>query len=67
MKKYLNLVQKLLPSFNEAVFQQILRSENVEANSLTKIASLEEYNLVTDLNMEIQEKPSIDGSMAMLI
>ena len=55
MKKYLNLVQKLLPSFDEAIFQQILRSENDEANSLAKIASPEEYNLVTDLNMEIQK------------
>ena len=67
MKKYLNLVQKLLPSFDEAIFQQILRSENEEANSLAKITSSEEYNLVTDLNMEIQEKPSIDRSMVMPI
>ena len=41
MKKYLNKVKKLIKKFKEASFVQLLREENMEADTLAKAASAE--------------------------
>ena len=57
MKKYLNKVRRLIKKFNETHFIQILRENNMEANTLAKEASVSE---LTDELDEIQYMPSID-------
>ena len=57
MKKYLNKVVRLAKKFKEADFVQILREENMEADTLAKEASVSE---VMDELDEIQYLPSID-------
>ena len=57
MKKYLNKVVHLIKKFKEADFIQILREENMEADTLAKEASASE---VMDEFDEIQYLPNID-------
>ena len=57
MKKYLTVVQTLLPHFKKVEFLQIPREENVNANRLARLASLgEEINGL----LEVQGRPSIE-------
>ena len=57
MKRYLEKVLRLVKKFKEANFVQVLREENVEANTLAKEASatgaIDEFD-------EVQYVPSID-------
>ena len=57
MKKYLNKVKQLVKKFKEASFVQVLREENMEADVLVKVASVEgamdEYD-------KVQYMPSIN-------
>ena len=57
MKKYLEKVLRLVKKFKEANFVQVLREENVEANTLAKEASatgaIDEFD-------EVQYVPNID-------
>uniref|UniRef100_A0A2N9F210 RNase H type-1 domain-containing protein n=1 Tax=Fagus sylvatica TaxID=28930 RepID=A0A2N9F210_FAGSY len=56
MKKYLTVVQTLLPHFKKVEFVQIPREENVDADCLARLASSgEEF----DGFLEIQGRPSI--------
>ena len=55
--KYLNKVVRLVKKFKEADFIQILREENMEADTLAKELSASE---VIDEFDEIQYLPSID-------
>ena len=57
MRKYLNRVTRLVKRFKEAEFIQILREENIEADTLVKEASANE---AMDEFDEIQYIPSID-------
>ena len=57
MKKYLEKVLRLVKKFKEANFVQILREENVEADTLAKEASV---TGATDEFDEVQYVPSID-------
>ena len=57
MKKYLNKVRRLIKKFSEAHFVQVLREENMEADTLAKEASVSE---LTDEFDEVQYMPSID-------
>ena len=57
MKKYLNKVRSLIKKFNEAHFIQVLREENMEADTLAKEASVNE---LTDEFDEVQYMLSID-------
>ena len=56
-EKYLNRVRHLVKKFKEVSFIQVLREENMEADTLAKAASAE--GLVDKLD-EIQYMPSID-------
>ena len=42
MKRYLNKVRHLIKKFSEAHFVQVLREENMEADTLAKEASMNE-------------------------
>ena len=57
MRKYLSKVVRLVKKFKEANFVQILREENMEADTLAKEASMNE---AMDGFDEIQYMPSID-------
>ena len=41
-------------------FAQILRSQNMTANEVSKLASSDEGGISTDLEMEMQKHPSIE-------
>ena len=57
MKKYLNKVRCLVKKFKKASFIQVLREENVEANTLAIEASVD--GSVEEFD-EVQYMPSID-------
>ena len=57
MKKYLNKVRQCIKGFITAQFQQIPSEENVEANALAKIASIDE---IARDQVKVQYIPSID-------
>uniref|UniRef100_A0A2N9H5C3 RNase H type-1 domain-containing protein n=1 Tax=Fagus sylvatica TaxID=28930 RepID=A0A2N9H5C3_FAGSY len=57
MKKYLTVVQTLLPHFKKVEFLQIPREENVDVNRLARLASSGEE---IDGFLEVQGKPSTE-------
>ncbi|XP_050281388.1 uncharacterized protein LOC126722250 [Quercus robur] len=57
MRKYLSRVMRLMKRFEKAEFVQIPREENVEADTIAKEASANEF---MDESDEIQYMPSID-------
>lgn len=60
MQKYLKLTRRLTQEFEKVEFVQILRSQNMAADEVSKIASSEETKSRTNLMMEIQRNPSIE-------
>ncbi len=57
MKKYLTVIQTLLPHFKKVEFLQIPREKNVDADRLARLASSREE---IDGFLEVQERPSIE-------
>ena len=60
MQKYLKLMKHLTQEFDTLEFMQIPRSQNMEADEVSKLASSEEGKIVTELVMEVQKHPSIE-------
>ena len=60
MQKYLRLMKHLKQEFNRVEFVQILRSQNMIADEIAKLASLEERLTSVDLEMEAQKHPNIE-------
>uniref|UniRef100_A0A2N9GG66 RNase H type-1 domain-containing protein n=1 Tax=Fagus sylvatica TaxID=28930 RepID=A0A2N9GG66_FAGSY len=60
MKKYLTVVQTLLPHFKKVKFIQIPREENADANQLARLASSGEE---IDGFLEVQGRPSTKEEM----
>ena len=60
MQKYLKLTKHLTQEFEEVEFVQVLRSQNMAVDEISKLASLEEGWMNKDLAMEIQKHPSIE-------
>ena len=60
MQKYLRLMKHLTQEFNRVEFVQIPRSQNMIANEIAKLASLEERLTSVDLEMEAQKHPNIE-------
>jgi ribonuclease HI len=58
MVKYLGLVKDIMTGFNEVIIVQIPREQNIEADSLVKLAFFEE---ATDQRIEVQYSPSHKG------
>ena len=55
MQKYLKIVQRLSQHFDSLDFLQILRTKNVEADFLARLASTDDYNTTSKLHIEIRE------------
>ena len=60
MQKYLKLTKRLTQEFDKVEFVQIPRSQNMIADEIAKIASLEEGSISMGLEMEAQKHPSIE-------
>ena len=67
MKRYLNLTNQLVDFFNDARFEKIPRGNNLAANEVAKLASIENAPEKPGLYMEIQSIPSIGGLQAFLV
>ena len=53
MQKYLKLTKHLFQEFEEVEFEQVPRSQNIVADEISKLASLEDGRMDEDLAMEI--------------
>ena len=60
MQKYIRLTKYLTQEFDRVEFVQILRSQNMMADKVSKLASSEEEGISTNLEMEVQKHPSIE-------
>ena len=67
IKRYLNLTNQLVDCFNDVKFEQIPRENNLAANEVAKLASIENAPEKPGLYMEIQSIPSIGGLQAFLV
>ena len=61
MQKYLKIVQQLSQHFDSLDFVQIPWAKNAEADFLTRLASSDDYNVISELCIEIRGQPSIEG------
>ena len=59
MQKYVKLTKHLTQEFDRVEFTQIPRSQNMMADEVSKLTSLEEEGISTNLEMEVQKHPSI--------
>ena len=59
MQKYLRLTKHLIQEFDRVEFMQIPSSQNMVADEVAKLASLEEGSISSSLEMEVQKRPSI--------
>ena len=53
MQKYLKIVQRLSQHINSLDFMQIPRAKNAEANFLASLALSDDYNVTSELCVEI--------------
>ena len=60
MQKYLRLTKHLTQEFDRVEFVQIPRSQNIIADKIAKLTSLEEGSTSMGSNMEVQKRPSIE-------
>ena len=60
MQKYLKLKKHLAQEFDKLEFVQILRSQNMVADEIAKMASLKEGSTSMELDMEVQKRPNIE-------
>ena len=60
MQKYVRLTRHLTQEFDKAEFKQIPKSQNMTADEVSKQASSDEGGISTDLEMEVQKRPSIE-------
>ena len=67
MQKYLKLTKHLIQEFEEVEFEQVPRSQNMVADEISKLASLEDGRIDEDLAMEIQKHPSIKEVQTFII
>ena len=67
MQKYLRLTKHLTQEFDKVEFAQIPSSQNMMADEVSKLASLEEGVINTSLEMEVQKYPSIEEMPTFII
>ena len=60
MQKYVRLMKHLTREFDTVEFAQIPRSQNMMADEVSKLASLEEGGISMDFEMEVQKYLSIE-------
>ena len=67
MQKYLKINQQLLQHFDSLYFVQIPRAKNAEDDFQARLASLDDYNALSELCIEIRGQPSIEGEQVLKI
>ena len=67
MQKYLRLTKHLIQEFERVEFEQLPRSQNTEADEISKLASSKYGRMDKDLAMEIQKHPSIEEVQTFVI
>ena len=60
MQKYVRLTRHLTQEFDKVEFAQIPKSQNMTADEVSKLASSKEEGINTNLEMEVQKRPSIE-------
>ena len=60
MQKYLKLIKHLAQEFDKLEFVQVPRGQNMAANEIAKMASLEEGLTSMEVDMEVQKRPNIE-------
>ena len=60
MQKYLKLTKHLAEEFDKLEFVQVPRDQNMAADEIAKMASLEEGSTSMELDIEFQKRPSIE-------
>ena len=61
MKRYLKLTTQLIDEFDDVKFEQIPREHNSATNEVAKLALTEDALVTTELFIEVQTIPSING------
>ena len=67
MKKYLKLTTQLIDEFDDVKFKQIPRENSLATNEVTKLELIEDALAMTELLVEVQTIPSIDGLQTLLV
>ena len=67
IQKYLKIVQQLSQHFDSLDFVQIPRAKNAEADFLARLTSSDDYNVTSELCIEIKGQPSIEGEHVLKI
>ena len=67
MQKYLKIVQRLSQHFDSLDFVQIPWAKNAEANFLVRLASSDDYNVTSELCIEIRGQPSTNDEQVLKI
>ena len=61
MKRYLKLTTQLIDEFDDVKFEQIPRENNSATDEVANLASTEDALVTTELFIEVQTIPSING------
>ena len=61
MKRYLKLTTQLIDEFDDVKFEQIPRENNSATDEVANLASTEDALAMTELFIEVQTIPSING------
>jgi len=67
IKKYLKIIQRLFQHLDSLDFMQIPQAKNSEANFLARLASSNDYNVTSELCVEIRGQSSTKGEQIMKI
>ena len=67
MQKYLKIVQRLSQHFESLNFVQIPQAKNAEADFLARLASSNDYNVTSELCVEMRGQLSIEGEQVIKI
>ena len=67
MQKYLKIVQRLSQHFNSLDFMEIPRTNNAEVDCLARLVSLDDYNAIFELCIEIRKQQSTEGEQVLKI
>ena len=67
MQKYLKIVQRLSQNFDSLDFVQIPWAKNAEADFLVRLASSDDYNVNSELCIDIRGQPSTNDEQVLKI
>ncbi|XP_075654951.1 uncharacterized protein LOC142625135 [Castanea sativa] len=67
IQKYLKIVEQLSQHFDSLDFVQIPRAKNIEVDFLASLTLSDDYNVPSELCIEIRGQPSIEGEQVLKI